>query len=208
MKPPCLVPGVFGWEAWTTGPAVAAFALGLGLVALVEVLPPLGRFIPGQLLVGLAGAAALQLDAFSLWLLLATWAGALAGDALNFARAQRHPKLVLGGRGAWWLPGHQVDHLETGLRRSPWRTYLLHRFLTRDRAILPLAAAARGLPWSRFLPPAATACLVWAAVWITLGAAVTLGGRLLHPAASIVLATLLLLLATRPLGMMPAAPAR
>lgn len=175
------------------GLVAAAFA-----VAFVEVLPPLGRFIPGQLLVGVLGTLAWLGGGPLAWLVPAALLGALAGDWATFFRAWRNPRLAWGGRGSWWLPGHDVDRLEVALRRSFFRTYLLRRFLTRDRAILPIAAAAVDAPWQRFALASALASAVWAGVWIALGAGVALGAQMLPPAAAAAIGLTVLFLAVGP----------
>ena len=177
----------------------ALLAAGLFLAALLEVLPPLGRFVPGQLLVGALAAVAVALDALTLWQLPLLVVGALAGDALNFARAKHHPRFLLGGRGGWWLPGHDVDRLEASLRRSPARTFLLRRFLTKDRALLPLAAGGWGMGWGTFLASAGLACAVWSVAWFGAGAAIAYAMLHLPPAVGIAMLLGFLLVATRPL---------
>lgn len=172
--------------------------MGLFLVALLEVLPPLGRFLPGQLLVGLLAALAVALDAASAWILVATLAGTLLGDVLNFVRAKHHPRFLMGGAGGWWLPGQDVDRLEAGLRRNPVRTFLVRRFFTKDRALLPLAAGGWNMAWSTFLLAAGTACVAWSLTWLTLGAATAYAMMHLPPAIGIAMLFISLLLATRP----------
>lgn len=180
-------------------PVPALLAAGLFLAALLEVLPPLGRFVPGQLLVGGGVAVAVARDAFTPWLVVAVVLGTLTGDALNFARAKHHPRFLMGGRGGWWLPGRDVDRLEASLRRSPARTFLVRRFYTKDRALLPLAAGGWGMPWRTFLVSAAGACVVWSLAWCAAGAAMALAMRHLPPAVGIAVLLGFLLVATRPL---------
>lgn len=177
----------------------ALLAAGLFLAALLEVLPPLGRFIPGQLLVGGLAAFAVGTHAFSPWQVAAVLLGTLAGDALNFARAKHHPRFLMGGRGGWWLPGRDVDRLEAALRRSPVATFVLRRFYTKDRAILPLAAGGWGMGWGLFLGCALVACVAWTAAWFGAGALLALAMLHLPPAVGIALLFGFLLLATRPL---------
>lgn len=178
-------------EAWLVA--------GLFLVSVLEVLPPLGRFIPGQLLVGLFAALAVTLDAVSPWLAAAAILGTVAGDALNFARAKHHPRFLMGGAGGWWLPGQDVDRLEASLRKNPARTFLVRRFFTKDRALLPLAAGGWGMSWRAFLSAAVPACVLWSLAWLFLGGAVAFAMRDLPPAVGISTLLGFLLLATRPL---------
>lgn len=180
-------------------PLAAALATGLLVVAFLEVLPPLGRFLPGQLLVGLLVALAWLLGAFSPWLVVPAFTGALAGDLANFRRAWRDPREGFGGPRAWWVPGHDVDRLEAGLRHAPLRTYLLRRFRTRDRALLPLSAGVVGMPPERFLAASAAACLLWSLAWVGLGLAVGAGAQVLPPLATAGMLLGFLLLSTRPL---------
>ena len=181
-------------------PAPAAIlAAGLFLATVLEVLPPLGRFIPGQLLVGLGVAVAVGVGGFTPWLLVAVVLGTFTGDALNFARAKHHPRFLMGGRGGWWLPGRDVDRLETSLRRRPVQTFLLRRFYTKDRALLPLAAGGWGMSWRTFLVCASVACLVWSLAWAAAGAAMALAMMHLPPAVGIAMLLGFLLVATRPL---------
>lgn len=182
-----------------TDPLLRAGLVAAGFaVAFLEVLPPLGRFLPGQLLVGLLGAAAWFGDGPLLWLVPAVLLGALLGDALTFSRSWRDPRLAWGGRRAWWLPGHDVDRLEAALRRSFLRTYVLRRFLTRDRALLPIAAGAVSSSWQRFAAASALSCLVWSAAWTAAGAGVALGWQLLPPPAAAAILLTFLFLAVGP----------
>lgn len=179
-------------------PAEALFAVGLFLVAFWEVLPPLGRFIPGQLFIGLLAAFAVGLGDFSPWQPAALLLGTLAGDVLNFARAKHHPRFLLGGHNRWWIPGQDLDRLEASLRHNLAATFLRGRFSTRDRALLPMSASAIGARWPAFLRAAVPACLAWSATWYAAGAAIALSFQHLPPAAGITLLLGFLFLATGP----------
>lgn len=186
-------------SALETDPALRAGLVAAAFgVALIEVLPPLGRFIPGQLLVGILGAVAWLGNGPLALVAAAAFLGAFAGDWLTFFRAWRNPRLAWGGRGSWWLPGHDVDRLEAALRRSFPRTYLLRRFFTRDRAVLPIAAAAVDASWQRFASVSAVSCLVWSAAWAGAGAGVALGMQLLPPPAAVAIFLTFLFLAVGP----------
>lgn len=190
---------MLGWNASAPplGPLLG-LAAGLALVAFLEVLPPLGRFIPGQLIVGALAGIGVYEGWFSAWLGLAVVAGGFAGDLLNYVRGRRHPKRLFQNQGGWWIPGETLDHLKSGLRHTPFTTYVLRRFRTRDRAILPLAAAWE-MPLLRFVPVAAAGALVWSVAWLLAGALVGLSARSFHPAVTAALLIGFLLVATRPL---------
>lgn len=195
MKAARLVGSMLDLSALETDPLLRGGIVAAAfLVAFLEVLPPLGRFIPGQLLVGLLGAAAWVGHGPLLWLVPATFVGAFAGDALTFLRSWRDPRLAWGGKGSWWLPGHDVDRLEVALRRSFTGTYVARRFFTRDRALLPIAAGAVDASWERFAPVSALSCLLWSAAWTGAGAGLALGMQMLPgPAAAAALLTFLFL---------------
>lgn len=187
-------------------PLEALLAGGLFLLAFGEVMPPLGRFVPGQLFIGLLAAFGVGLGHFSPWQPAAVLLGTLLGDVVNFARAKHHPRFLVSGRNRWWIPGHDLDRLETDLRHNLARTYLLRRFRTQERALLPLSAAAVSITWPRFVATAALACLAWTSVWFGAGAAIALAFQRLSPALGIALLLGFLLLATRP-APEPAKPA-
>lgn len=189
-------------------PAALAIAASIALVSLLEVLPPLGRFIPGHLVVGVLGAVAFAMGAGPGVVALAIgagFAGALAGDLLNFDRARRHPRLVVAS--AWWLPGGDVDRIERGLARNAFATFVARRFFTRDRALLALVAGGWGMAPARFAIGAFAACLVWAAAWVGAGYAIGLATRALPVAASVGIAAAALLVLSRPLDQRRATPA-
>lgn len=179
-------------------PLTLVLAGGLLAVALGEVMPPLGRFVPGQLFIGLLAAFSIGLGHFSPWQPAAVLVGTFAGDLVNFARSKHHPRFLVSGRNRWWLPGHELDRLESDLRHSLVRTYFLRRFRTQERALLPLSAAAIGVTWPRFVATSAVACVAWTVVWFGAGAAIALAFTRLSPALGIALLLGFLLLATRP----------
>lgn len=186
-------------------PVALALAASIALVALLEVLPPLGRFIPGHLVVGVLGAVGFALHVHPALLVGAAFVGAFAGDALNFDRARRHPRIVV--QSAWWLPGGDVDRLERGLARSPLPTLVLRRFFTRDRALLPLVAGGWGMAPARFGAMAVLACATWSLTWLGAGYAFAAVTRALPALASVGLAGAALLLVSRPLEQRSATPA-
>lgn len=144
--------------------ALAAFA-----ATLLEVLPPLGRYLPGQLfLAGIALYAAAN-DAATPWIVVAAFAGALAGDLANYAYARRHPRIEFGGSSHWWLPGHTLDKLDRGLKHGLLQTALRSFFHTRDRAVLPIAAGAHGTPPAKYVPVATLAVAGWTIAWCGIG---------------------------------------
>lgn len=163
--------------------ALEEFGFGalLFLIALVEVLPPAGRYLPGPLLVcAIAGLAAWR-DAFAWWQLLGAGLGAIAGDIANYERARRHPRRTWARSTDWGLDTPEARGIERALQASPWRVALTRKLLTRDRALLPLVAGAWGAPWRPFLAVTVCTSLAWGLVWAGLGAGGILALKVLPP---------------------------
>lgn len=178
--------------------AAGGFAALAGLFAFLEVLPPLGRFVPGQLLVGAVAAGAARSSGSALPLVLAAFLGSLAGDLVNFVRARRHARWVLGGRHATGLPGDALDRLHRRLASNVVGTVLARRWFTGDRALMPWAAGAWNVPAFPYLAVNALACLAWAVAWVAAGFAFAYATRVLDPALSVILAITALMVVSRP----------
>lgn len=143
----------------------ARWELGFGLallpIALVEVSPRAGRYLPGPYLVCAAGAGAVMLGAFPWRQLAAAEAGAVLRDVLNDRRARLHPRATLVDGTAWGLDSSEAR----SVRASPFRVAFTRRMVPRDRALLPLVAGAWGTPRKAFILVSAPASLLWGLTW-------------------------------------------
>lgn len=193
-----IAPRLFAW----TG-EVALAALALFVIAALEAAPAWGQSVPGHLGLACVAALAAALGVFSLWLLPAAVAGAVASDVMAFAYFRLRPFHGVWRGGGWWRAGLDVDDMTARLRGSP-TAFLRAKFGTRERARLPFGAAKASMSWPAFVVLSMVASTVWAGAWLALGAAVG-GATLVLPSEGdfAILAVSLVALATlvsRPAG--------
>jgi membrane-associated protein len=129
-----------------------------------------GLVVPGDTIVlftATAGRGAVE------WLLLvlAVVTGSLAGETLGFAIGHwfgprlRHSRL--GSR----IGERHVLRAERWLDRRGGLAILLSRFLPVMHALIPVTVGASDYPYRRFLAWTAPACVVWAALYVSVGQA-------------------------------------
>jgi len=143
-------------------PVVAAAA-----AALVEAIPGVGAFLPGEVAISALSASAHD---GAVWLVLAATVGACIGDQINYWAGR-----ALGPRvGTSRLVRRVgVAHWERGtemMRRYGARAVLLSRVVPVVRTLAPLAAGTALLPPLRFLVASVAGCSIWATAWVVAGA--------------------------------------
>lgn len=151
-------------------PAPAMYGV-TGALVLAECTVGLGFIAPGE--AGLLIASAVLVTDFSkgllLWAIVTVCAG--IGDSIGYAIGRRFgPSL----RETKLIQKYGVDGWDkaTGIlrKRGAWAVYFA-RFLPVVRTLTPAAAGTSGLPYRKFLPAVVAGAACWAALHITLGAA-------------------------------------
>jgi membrane protein DedA with SNARE-associated domain len=147
--------------------AVLAYALAL-LSAAAEALPVLGAAVPGTAII-IALGALVPSGALALWpLLLATTAGAVAGDGFSYwlghhyrertadiPLLRKRPELIAKG--------------EAFFARHGGKAVLIARFTPGVRAVVPLVAGILGMPVIRFSIVNLVSAVAWAPAHVALG---------------------------------------
>lgn len=182
-----------GWlsqAAVDSGTAAMSYPLVAGSVFVGSVVPvlPTGAIVA-------AAAALVQSTAglFFVFVVLLAAAAAFAGDVVTFAVCRSQ-----GSRALKWLTArHDSERLEWArgqMSRHAWRFLIVGRILPAGRIPVLLAAGSLRYPWKAFLPAGATAALIWAAMYATVG---VLGGALFDsPLVAVAAAVVLALLVT------------
>jgi membrane protein DedA with SNARE-associated domain len=151
-----------GLEAWTY--------LVAGLLAFLEVGTFVGLFVPSELGVPFAGAAAAHGSISLPTLVIVVWPCAVAGESLNFVLGRALGRGFLIRHGARVrLTEARVESVEDYFDRYGGLTVLLARFGAYVRTLTPFIAGAAGMRYRRFLAWSVTGCGLWAAALAALG---------------------------------------
>jgi membrane-associated protein len=129
-----------------------------------------GLVIPGDTIVlftATAGRGALE------WVLLvlAVVAGSLAGETLGFVIGRVFGPRLRASRLGQRIGERHVVRAEGWLDRRGGVAILLSRFLPVMHALIPVTVGASHYPYRRFLAWSAPACVVWAALYVSVGQA-------------------------------------
>jgi membrane-associated protein len=163
-----LLSDVLDWLRELPAPAMYGVT---GALVLAECTVGLGFIAPGE--AGLLIASAVLVTDFSkgllLWAIVTVCAG--IGDSIGYAIGRRFgPSL----RETRLIQKYGVDGWDkaTGIlrKRGAWAVFFA-RFLPVVRTLTPAAAGTSGLPYRKFLPAVVAGAACWAALHITLGAA-------------------------------------
>ena len=145
--------------------------LGVFLVAFAEHALFVGTFVPGEVILPLAGAAAATTGVVA-WPLAAACAtaGGLLADQLTYWLgrwlAGRHGWPAAGGRGRLAVPAAVVREL---YRRHGALALVLGRFVAGVAPFVAPGAGWAGMAYRRFLPANALANLLWGPVMVGAG---------------------------------------
>ena len=129
-----------------------------------------GLVIPGDTIVLFTATAGRGIVE---WLLLVTAvvSGSLAGETLGFVIGRLFgPRLRVSRLGRRIGERHMV-RAEAWLDRRGGLAILLSRFLPVMHALIPVTVGASHYPYRRFLAWTAPACVVWAALYVSVGQA-------------------------------------
>jgi membrane-associated protein len=130
----------------------------------------LGLLIPGDTIVLLTATAG---RGFVEWLLLvlSVITGSLAGESVGFLIGRLFGPRLRGGRLARRIGERHVLRAERWLDRRGGVAILLSRFLPVMHALIPVTVGASGYTYRRFLAWTAPACVLWAALYVSVGQA-------------------------------------
>ena len=157
-----LLQGLAGLGAWRY---VVAF---LGMFAETSLF--IGLVIPGDTIVlftATAGRGAFEWAA----LLLAVVSGSLAGETVGFVIGRLFGPRLRASRLGRRIGERHVLRAERWLDRRGGVAILLSRFLPVMHALIPVTVGASHYPYRRFLAWTAPACVVWAAIYVSVGQA-------------------------------------
>ncbi|MDM4761795.1 DedA family protein [Galbitalea sp. SE-J8] len=168
-----LLDGLLGAVAGVD-PALRALLAGLAILCETTVL--LGLVVPGDtiVLVASTGVATL-LQGVALF--VAVLLGSLVGESLGFAIGRwfghRLRRSRLGAR----IGEHTWQRAEVYLGRRGGVAVFVSRFLPVLHSIIPITVGMSEMPYRRFIRWTAPACAVWAALYVSVGAAAAGGYR-------------------------------
>ena len=140
------------------------------LVSLLEPIPVLGAFLPGQILLILGGVLVKRgiLD-FGDAVAFAT-AGAVAGDFVNYFVGARYGEGLLTRYGKYFfLTPDRLDRIRTLLHRNTGKTLILGRFSSVTRCVAPFLAGSTGIPFVKFLGYNLAGGFVWSLGLVSAG---------------------------------------
>jgi membrane-associated protein len=129
-----------------------------------------GLIVPGDSIVlftATAGRGAVD------WvsLVAAVVSGSLAGETLGFVIGRFFGPRLLGSRLGRRIGERHMIRAERWLDRRGGLAILLSRFLPIMHALIPVTVGASHYPYRRFIAWTAPACLVWAAIYVSVGQA-------------------------------------
>lgn len=159
-------------SSWTVAAAAGA--------ALVEAVPGVGAFLPGEVAISALSASAHDGAA---WLILAATVGACIGDQVNYWAGRAFGPRVGTSRLVRRMGTARWERAIHMMRKHGARAVLLSRVVPVVRTIAPLAAGTAQLPPLRFLFASVAGCSIWATVWVLAGATF---GHLLQTALPVV----------------------
>jgi membrane protein DedA with SNARE-associated domain/membrane-associated phospholipid phosphatase len=140
------------------------------VVVVLECQALLGLFMPGESLVLAAGFLAGQ-DVFELKLLIPVVAlAAIVGDSVGYELGRHLGRDWLrrhGGRVG--IREHHFDRIDRFIARHGGKSVFASHFLHLFRALMPFIAGSNAMPYRRFFVFNAVGCVLWAAVFTTLG---------------------------------------
>jgi len=151
-------------QDWALGlPALHVIGYVLAfLAALLEALPAIGLFIPGQTIVAIVGFLAYQ-GIVSFWAIaLLASLGAILGDLVGYWAGRRYGVHVIQKRAF-------LDEVNELLRTHPVKTLILGRFNSITRAFAPFVAGANRVSFGRFMFANVIGGVLWGFTWTTLG---------------------------------------
>ncbi|KRB37718.1 DedA family protein [Microbacterium sp. Root180] len=149
-------------------PVVRTLVAGLAIMLETSVL--VGLVVPGDTVV-IVAATAVGSPAEGVLLAVAVVIGALIGESIGFWLGRfLGPKIrhsALGRR----IGEENWQRSERYLRRRGGPAIFISRFLPVLHSLVPLTVGMSGYPYRRFLAWTVPACVIWATLYVTVGAA-------------------------------------
>jgi membrane protein DedA with SNARE-associated domain len=126
-------------------------------------------FVPGEVGLVVAGAAAAQNDTALPGVIVAATIGAFAGDTVGYGLGRRYgTDIAERGRLSRWLrPG--LERARRHFDRRGAATVGIARFVGALRAVVPVVAGSAQMPYRRFVVWALPAAVIWSALMATIG---------------------------------------
>ncbi len=157
------------WFLSGVGAVDPILRIGLaGLAILLETSVLIGLVIPGDTVV-LVAATGTQSTGEYIGLIATIVVGALIGESIGFALGHWFGPAIQHSRLGKWIGHKNWTAAERFLEhRGGWAIFL-SRFLPVLHSIVPLTAGITGMHYRRFIAWTAPACLIWSAVYVTVG---------------------------------------
>ncbi len=145
------------------------FALVVGLLAMLETAAFAGLAVPGELAVILGGVAAFEGKVPVAVMVSCAVGGAIVGDSLGFYLGRRLGTRFLDSRLGSIMGRTRVESTMARIRAGGIKAIILGRFVGVLRAIMPFAAGASGVAYSRFLLASVIGATAWGTGFTLLG---------------------------------------
>lgn len=148
-------------------PVVRTLVAGIAMMLETSVL--IGLVVPGDTVVIVAGTAiASPLEGVLLG--VAVVLGSLVGESLGFWLGRYFGPRIRASRLGQKLGDRNWDRADRYLRRRGGPAIFLSRFLPVLHSLVPLTVGMSGYRYRRFLAWTAPACIIWAALYISVAA--------------------------------------
>lgn len=145
------------------------FAAVVGVLALLETAAFAGLAVPGELAVILGGVAASEGKVPVAVMAACAVSGAIVGDSLGFYLGRRLGTKFLDSRLGSIMGRARVESTMARIRAGGVKAIILGRFVGVLRAIMPFAAGASGVRYSRFLLASVIGATSWGIAFTMLG---------------------------------------
>ncbi|GAA3939607.1 hypothetical protein GCM10023085_21280 [Actinomadura viridis] len=147
----------------------AVLLLVAGLLAFAESGLGVGTIVPGETAVLVLGASAAEPARFAM-MLLVVGLGVTAGDHVGYLVGRRYGSRLGRTKVVRRLGERHWERATAALNRHGAAAVFLTRLVPVVRTLTPAAAGASRLPYGRFLPASLLGSLIWAGVYVGLGA--------------------------------------
>jgi membrane protein DedA with SNARE-associated domain len=148
---------------------LAPLLLAGWLLAFAESGLGLGAIVPGETAVLLLGTSVAAPARFAL-MMLAVGLGVTAGDHVGYLLGRRYGERMGRTRVVRKLGTRHWERATDALRRHGAAAVFLTRLVPVVRTLVPAAAGASGLSYRRFLPASLAGALLWAGLYVGIGA--------------------------------------
>lgn len=139
-------------------------------VSIVEPMPLIGSFFPGQSIVILAGILVKQ-GALDFWDLVAfAGVGSVLGDLIGFLIGKKYGDAFLTRYGRrFFLKKERLDKVKLLLQEHTGKTLVLGRFNSLTRCFSPFLAGSTGIVFRKFLVYNIVGGACWSVAFVTIG---------------------------------------